>query len=83
MDGKSPVSSLFQQSFLLNFFSALSSLPYVFQSSVALLEDIITERLFRVSTSNVILFFLKIGSHQVTGMAMTHFETVNNVFTGM
>jgi hypothetical protein len=77
------VSSLFQQSFLLNLFPVLFSLPYVFQSSVELSGDIITERLFRVSASNVILFFLKIGSHQVTGMVMAHFETGNIMFTGM
>jgi hypothetical protein len=60
---------------------SLSTLPEAFQSSVELSGDIIAERLLRVSTSNVILFYLKIGSHQLTGMVMADFETVNVMFT--
>jgi hypothetical protein len=56
--------------------SSLSSLLDLFQYLVEVSEDIITERVFRLSTSDVILFFLKIGSYQVTGMVMAHFETI-------
>lgn len=70
-------------SVLFNFFPVLSSLPDVSQSTVELSGHIITERLFRVSVWNLILFFLKIGSHQVTRMVRVHFETDNIMFIGM